>query len=271
MPTRPGERRSKTRKQGMPFVTTIAFTMALSCSSGCETASGRRATTSNPSARATRAASGTDAGNSLTALRTSVAYRAAERLARAGKSADAKEALRWLLDRPNQTDAEREFLRRQIALLDTKPANPANSKTASRAPVPGSVAPASVDSNCGPRALVLAAKRLGIDADVESLTKAAKTDASGTSLQGIIDAARSIGLVAVGQQVDRDALRSLPTPAVAWVDGDHFVAVLAAGSDFFTGKSTATIHDPRENAPRKLALDELLARSGVVVVTLRRR
>jgi len=64
--------------------------------------------------------------------------------------------------------------------------------------------------------------------------------------------------------VDRAALAELRHPAVAWVDGAHYVAVLG------TDDEHATIHDPNQPHEETLPIDELLTRSGGMLLRLSR-
>lgn len=117
-------------------------------------------------------------------------------------------------------------------------------------------------ADCGPRALLLACHELDAPTSVAVLTRAAGTTAAGTTLVGLQKAATSVGLKATGVQVDRDALAALSHPAIAWVDGSHYVAVLGVNGD------TATIHDPNKERKENVPLSDLLGRSGGVLLTL---
>jgi ABC-type bacteriocin/lantibiotic exporter with double-glycine peptidase domain len=105
---------------------------------------------------------------------------------------------------------------------------------------------------------------LGVSADIANLRKSAGTSRDGTSLDGLEKAAKSVGLKAVSLQVDKDALAHISTPAVAWLDGNHFVALLDVSRD------SATLHDPNEGKEKEMPLLELLSRSGGIVLTLKK-
>ncbi|MER3418448.1 MAG: hypothetical protein C4343_04960 [Chloroflexota bacterium] len=77
-------------------------------------------------------------------------------------------------------------------------------------------------------------------------------------------AARARDLTATGLQVDADALSQLSSPALAWVDANHYVAVLSV-----TGE-TATIHDPNRPVAETISTADLLARSQGILLTLSR-
>jgi ABC-type bacteriocin/lantibiotic exporter with double-glycine peptidase domain len=81
-------------------------------------------------------------------------------------------------------------------------------------------------------------------------------------MAGLAKAARAHGLKATGVQVDREALRTFHPPALAWVDGNHYVAVLSTGGD------RAVIYDPNETKETPIETEELLRRSGGVLLLL---
>ena len=136
--------------------------------------------------------------------------------------------------------------------------------------IPRSGKPVVGSGDCGPRALAIAAKELGVKADLAGLTKASGTTVDGTTLEGLVKGAKSIGLKAEGVQVDRDALAQLPTPAIAWWEGNHFVAVLKISENAFTGEVSALIHDPNKTKTESVKLADLLAKSGGIILTLKR-
>ncbi|HLJ57157.1 MAG TPA: cysteine peptidase family C39 domain-containing protein, partial [Chthonomonadaceae bacterium] len=110
--------------------------------------------------------------------------------------------------------------------------------------------------------------KLGVKASLPELRKAAGTDAQGTTLAGLKRAAEGLRMKAEGVQAGREALSRLPTPALAWVRGDHYIAVLAVRGEGESG--TAVIHDPNEPAERTIAQERLLQMSGGYLLTLRR-
>jgi hypothetical protein len=124
--------------------------------------------------------------------------------------------------------------------------------------------------DCGPRALQIICKRLGKDADLDRLRKECGTTEKvedlyrGASLDGLARAARSRGLKAEGIQVNREALNALKTPAIAWVSGNHYVAVLKVED------GRATIIDPNQGREEVIETEELLRRSGGILLTLSR-
>jgi hypothetical protein len=176
-----------------------------------------------------------------------------------------------LLAQEDLTDEARAYLTRQRRIcqdaLAGKPVGPRTVSTATdsargaKAATAKCVRPAS-DADCGPRALLLVCQKLNIPATRESLRAAAGTSANGTSLAGLKKAAESVGLSAEGVQMDRGALAGLESPAVAWMDGNHYVAVLTVHGD------AALVHDPNKAEAETVPLNKLLARSGGVLLTL---
>ena len=193
-------------------------------------------------------------------------YKKATALFAQGDKAGAKLALEALLKTPNLSPTDTAFLKTQIGII--APLTPASNPSPGPFPVPGKGSFGLGD--CGPRALLLAAGELGVKADVATLAKAAGTDANGTNLEGLVKAAKTIGLKAEGVQMDRDALARLATPAVAWWEGNHFVAVLRISENAFTGEVSALVHDPNEKEAKPLPLDKLLAQSGGILLVLKK-
>ena len=173
-------------------------------------------------------------------------------------------SLDTLLAAPGRTPAEKTFLQRQRVLCQSallgKPV--AVAATPSAAPAPPRATASAAD--CGPRALLLACQKMDTPATLEALRRAAGTTSSGTSLAGLTKAAKSVGLKARGVQMDRDALARLSDPAVAWVEGNHYVAVLSVEGE------TATVHDPNKARKEDVPLADLLSRSGGILLTLKR-
>ena len=170
-------------------------------------------------------------------------------------------ALDRLMAAPERTGADRAFIQRQreicLAALQggRSDQRPQTNDQRRRPRTPE-------QADCGPRALLIVCRRLGVVATVEELRRLAGTTGSGTTLEGLARAAQAKGLRAEGIHVDRDALANLNTPAIAWVDGDHFLAVLSVDGD------QATLHDPNQPDDEQIPLDDLLRRSGGIFLTL---
>jgi len=99
---------------------------------------------------------------------------------------------------------------------------------------------------------------------LSNLRQQAGTTGKGTTLTGLAHAAKYMGFKTEGVQVDRMALSSLRSQAIAWVDGDHYVAMLSVNRDH------ATIHDPNYANEEVISTGELLRRSGGVLLLLSR-
>jgi hypothetical protein len=194
---------------------------------------------------------------SIGSIRSTDEYRGAKKAFSQGKQAEAKKLLLALSQKPGLEDLDRAFLERQIAFCDS------SKKLPEAPPVKPARTPIAF-VECGPQALKIAAERLGVSADVAKLRESAGTTAEGTSLNGLEKAAKSVGLKAESLQVDKDALAQIQTPAVAWLDGNHFVALLEVGRD------SATLHDPNDGKEKEMPLLELLSRSGGIVLTLKK-
>jgi len=165
-------------------------------------------------------------------------------------------------------NGEQAFLARQRLLCQKAIEAPDPATIAApRVPAPVTAAPA---ADCGPRALQYVCDALRVETTVPTLAKRAGLNARGTTLAGLERAARSYGLKTEGVQMDRNALAHLRTPALAWWQGDHFVAILSVRTSPVTGQSTATIHDPNQNNEEEKPLGELLAQSGGVLLTIAR-
>ncbi|MCX6369592.1 MAG: cysteine peptidase family C39 domain-containing protein [Armatimonadetes bacterium] len=201
-------------------------------------------------------------------------YQKATALFAKGDKAGARLVLETLLKTPNLSATDTAFLKTQIGIIaPLTPASRGDNKeipAVSHVRVPREARVVGLGGNCGPRALAIAAGELGVKADVAALSKSAGTDANGTNLEGLVKAAKTIGLKAEGVQMDRDALARLSTPAVAWWEGNHFVAVLKVSENAFTGKVSATIHDPNEKEAKSVPLDKLLAQSGGILLVLKK-
>jgi hypothetical protein len=202
------------------------------------------------------------------AVRQSPLYREAQRDCRARQFVHAAGLLDRLAETPGVTPAQAAFCRvqRAICLRDAGMPIPASRPVSSTAAVSAASAPLTPEqADCGPRALAMACDKIGVKgADVAALRRAAGTTGRGTTLAGLALAAKSVGLKAKGEQVDLPALKRLPGPAIAWVDGDHYLAVLSVDGD------TATVHDPNYPREEEIPTGALLARSGGVLLTLRR-
>ena len=207
----------------------------------------------------------------------SPAYRQAAAAFARRDFAGAEKQLRALRADPALPIADATFLDRQIALCRVGAGGGSISVTTS-APVVATARPVAQAqasrADCGPRALLLAARATFPARPLPSLAalcQSAGTTTEGTRLAGLARVAPRVGFAASGVQMDRDALARLHHPALAWVDGNHFVAVLAVHNrhaGVIGGEDTATIHDPNQQREEEIPLTRLLRRSGGVLLTL---
>jgi len=155
--------------------------------------------------------------------------------------------------------AQRDLCLKDAGLLPATPTVPILAGNSARTPL---------DADCGPRALLLLCKQLGIKTDLPTLRKMAGTTDKGTTLAGLQQAAQKLGLHADGVQVNREALPDTELPALAWVHRDHYIALLSLsgrGED-----ATATVHDPNRPAEETISQEQLLQRCGGYLLLVRR-
>jgi predicted double-glycine peptidase len=85
-------------------------------------------------------------------------------------------------------------------------------------------------NDCGAAALAMVLGSLGRPADLDVLERELLIGPRGVSMLALKDTAERHGLEAAGLRVDWKGLGRLPLPAIAFVQGDHFVVLLRAGS-----------------------------------------
>lgn len=120
-------------------------------------------------------------------------------------------------------------------------------------------------ADCGPRALKIALDKLGKSSELSVLRKTAGTTGYGTTMDGLKHAAEAAGVKAEGVQMDRVALLKFDGPAIAWVEGDHYVTLLERqGEDF-------RVRDPSASKEVEISVDDVLRRSGGVILKLSRK
>jgi hypothetical protein len=125
-----------------------------------------------------------------------------------------------------------------------------------------------MDADCGPRALLFVCQSLGVKTNLPALRQKAGTTWKGTTLAGLQQAARKLGLKAEGVQVSREALPDTEIPALAWVNRDHFVALLALSG--VGDHATATLHDPNRPDEETISQEQLLQRCGGYLLLVHR-
>ena len=146
------------------------------------------------------------------------------------------------------------------------PGEPAQAASAANASANHSLTAA--DADCGPRALQIAAAKLGVSADLNMLRKTAGTTGQGTDLDGLSKAAASIGLKATGLQISREALAEVNLPAICWDRGNHFIVFCSYSPGEDGGK--AVIRDPNASKEETISGEQLLRRSAGYILELTR-
>lgn len=128
------------------------------------------------------------------------------------------------------------------------------------------ISPAEAD--CGPRALSLLCQKMGVKASLPQLRQWAGTTVQGTSMAGLAQAAQAAGLKTEGMQVSREALPDQDMPAIAYVNNNHFVAVLSVAGSGDSG--TAVIHDPNSAGEETIPQERLLRLCSGYLLLVRR-
>lgn len=85
-------------------------------------------------------------------------------------------------------------------------------------------------NDCGAAALATVLASFGRHIPLDVLERELPIEARGVSMLALRDSAVRHGLQATGWRVGWDALGSIRLPAIAFVNGDHFVVVLGASS-----------------------------------------
>jgi len=243
---------------------------AASVLGGCKISTSPSVSASSPSARFRSNGESGQSANGV--IRTGAVYKQAVASYRAHRYADALRLLDTLRATPHLSPQDLAFLERQRTLcsapLSGSPSASAATTTVAWSPARKSRAVSRSEGDCGPRALLLLCKDQHLPATLSILTRAAHTTKEGTSLYGLTKAAQTVGFQAEGVQMDKNALENLSRPAIAWVDGNHYVAVLNVHQNPWTGKSSVTIHDPNKPEQEEIPPATLLARSGGVLLML---
>jgi hypothetical protein len=123
-------------------------------------------------------------------------------------------------------------------------------------------------ADCGPRALALICERMAIHTSLARLNQLANATSQGTSMEGLANAAHALGLKAEGVQVSREALAHVESPAIAWINQTHFVAVLSVQGE--GEEATATIHDPNSASAETIPQERLLRLSSGYLLLIHR-
>jgi hypothetical protein len=117
------------------------------------------------------------------------------------------------------------------------------------------------NADCGPQSLLALCREAGIPADVQELRGRCGTTGDGTTMEGLLRAAREKGLQAEALQVDAQYLRHWQPKGIAWVQGDHYVAFLPGPTP-----EELRVHDPGTAGPRTMKVGQLIQQSHGVVL-----
>ena len=80
--------------------------------------------------------------------------------------------------------------------------------------------------NCGPTCLRMVAKHYGRSVSLEKLQQLAETTRTGSSMQGLADAAEQLGFRTLGVKIDFNKLQEeAPLPCIVHWRQNHFVVV----------------------------------------------
>lgn len=85
--------------------------------------------------------------------------------------------------------------------------------------------------DCGVVCLQMALRMQGITTTLENLRRIAHTTEAGTSMLGLKRAAEAYGVTVSTWRLASEDLAKSPMPAIAFVDGDHFVLIESIGRD----------------------------------------
>lgn len=83
----------------------------------------------------------------------------------------------------------------------------------------------SSDYSCGPKALALTCKILGINITEEKIIWLAKTHKKGTAMLGLAKTANKIGLKSYGLFLTYDDLKRIKKPVIVFICNNHFVVI----------------------------------------------
>ena len=88
--------------------------------------------------------------------------------------------------------------------------------------------PLRLDPLCGASAIAVCLRALGLPHERASMARVVRHTGEGSSLEDLQNACDRLGVAANPVRATDKGLRALPLPAVAFVEGDHFVAVVDA-------------------------------------------
>ena len=87
--------------------------------------------------------------------------------------------------------------------------------------------------------------------------------------RGLETAAKSLGFGTEGVQTGREALPTLQLPAIAWWQGNHYVALLSAQGKGDEG--TVTIRDPNKDREETMSAESFLRKSAGYLLLIHKK
>lgn len=88
--------------------------------------------------------------------------------------------------------------------------------------------PPRLDPLCGAASLAACLRSLAVPYSRQTVLSVCPVTGEGSNLAGVLDAARKLGLNARALTADDQGLMALPKPLIAYVEQDHFVALVRA-------------------------------------------
>ena len=88
--------------------------------------------------------------------------------------------------------------------------------------------PSQLDPQCGIASVAAALRALSLPYDRKTLLAACRVTGEGSTMSDLVDGGKKLGVVLRPVSADDRGLMALPKPLVAYVEEDHFVAVVRA-------------------------------------------
>ena len=120
------------------------------------------------------------------------------------------------------------------------------------------------NATCGPVALAYVCKHYDVNTTARQIARTAKTDARGTTMLDLANAARSLGFTARGLEVDLQGLSELSLPSIILVEPSHYTVLASVNRD------TIVTVDPAHGLDQTIAKDRLGPEWRGKVLELRR-
>ncbi len=175
---------------------------------------------------------------------------AAEHLCNRNKYADAANQLTKLATLRKFSHYQLAYIQQQRELCMSHLVQPDKVTPPPALPVPTN------KPDCGPRALALVLHHLGMPVKLADIEQHTPLTAKGCSMDELANDAKRYGLHTTGVQIARNGISKLKTPAIGWVDDNHYIAVYSLHN------SMAVVHDPNVANANTISQQELLRLTG---------